>query len=182
MTHKYCPVMDLQVGLVMSKQPPCVQRRGRAPFKWVWVFWLSSSSFFPLAEGNLLSDYLWWRILDGLSKFCSCVQVQWQEFLPCVSEHKRCRVKHSAAPAAESPTGDSNTRTAEDQKQNNRTVVTPSFAALAQGEAMIVHFQFQSKKTCNLSGYWMIPVTRLTRITAPAWLSFTSDIAATFTM
>ena len=127
--------MEPQAGLVTSEEPLCVRRRERAQ---------SLSVFFFLPSQKEVFYQLWWKILDGLSKSCSCLQGQWHVLLPCMSEHKRCRAKHSAGLAAVL-TGDNN-RTAEDQKQNNWNMVTLSFAILAQGEARIVRFQFQNKK------------------------------------
>lgn len=135
----------------------------------------------PFWQKEVFSQ-LYWKILDSLSKFYTWLLVQWRELLPCTTGCKRYRAEHCAELTAVLR-GRNNTRKPEDLKESNWTMVTLFFCDTSPRRSYDSALSVSEQKKPNKpSGYWMIPVTKLRRISAPGCLSFTSDLALTHMM
>lgn len=148
----YCPVQyGTAAGPVTSEETLCVQSAEKAQ---------SSSAFSSLPLGRkkyfISCGGKSWMVYQNFAAPYRFSDTYFSTLCVCT---QRCRAKYSAELTAVL-TGDSNTRLAEDQEQNNQTKMTPSFAILTQGEVTIMHFQFHNKKK-QLIIYWIIQITKL---------------------
>lgn len=64
--HPQLPCDGTAAGPVTSEEPLCIQRAERE----------QSSGAFSSPWPEEIFYQLWWETLDGLSEFCSCLQVQ----------------------------------------------------------------------------------------------------------